>query len=169
MADSKEIVDEAPTGGKKKLIIIVAAGVLLMLLGAGGATFFLLGSEQDSADGETAAQEQTEEEQGDPVYHKLDPVFVVTLPPGGPAGMLQVAIEVMTRTPTAVDTLKANDPMIRHHLLNLLEQQQAQDLLTVGGKQQLQTGIHELLNTKLEELQEPGDIKGVFFTQFVMQ
>ena len=59
--------------------------------------------------------------------------------------------------------------MIRHHLLNLLEQRQAQELLTLDGKQALQVEVHELLNSKLGELEEPGQVKGVFFTQFVMQ
>jgi flagellar FliL protein len=83
--------------------------------------------------------------------------------------MLQVAIEVMTRTPSVVDTLKANDPMIRHHLLNLLEGQQSADLLTVEGKEGLQLAIHDLLAERLVALKEPGSVQGVFFTQFVMQ
>jgi flagellar FliL protein len=83
--------------------------------------------------------------------------------------MLQVAVEVMTRTPSVVDTLTANDPMIRHHLLNLLEQQQAAELLTREGREALQQAIHEVLSERLEALKEPGEIEGVFFTQFVMQ
>lgn len=168
MADEKDIAAEQQGGGKKKLIIIIAA-VLVLLLVTGAATFFLLGGGDEGAEGtqDRAAEQVVEEE--DPVYYKLDPPFIVNLPPGGPAGMLQIAIEVMTRTPTLVDTLKANDPMIRHHLLNLLEEQQAADLLTLDGKKGLQSAIHALLSGKLKELNEPGEIKGVFFTQLVLQ
>jgi len=169
MADENDIAVQEQGNGRKKLIAIVAAAVLL-LGGAGAAAFFLLGG---AADETTAAGEGGEqalaEEQGDPVYHRLDPPFVVNLPPGGPNKMLQLAIEVMTRNPTVIETLRTNNPMIRHHLLNLLEQQQAADLLTVEGRQGLQTALHELLSERLVELQEPGVIKGVFFTQFVMQ
>lgn len=170
MADEKDIAGEAQGGGRKKLIIIIAAAVVL-LLGAGGAAFFLLGGEEDEApaDGTVAEEQVPVVEEGDPAYHRFDPPFVVNLPPGGPAEMLQVALEVMTRVPTVVDTLKNNDPMIRHHLLNLLESQQSAELMTLEGKQALQVAIHELLDAKLKELHEPGTIKGVFFTQFVMQ
>jgi flagellar FliL protein len=164
MADEQDITTEEKGGGRKKLIIIIAVAVVL-LLSAGAAAYLLLGSE---AEGEQQAQEP-EVEEGDPVYHKLAPEFIVTLPPGGPAGVLQVSIEVMSRTPGVPEALAANDPMIRHHLLNLLETQQAAELLTVEGKEALQAAIHELLSDKLKELGEPGEIKGVFFTQFVMQ
>ena len=170
MADEKDIAGDAPGGGRKKRIIIIAAAVLLLTLAAGAAAYFVLGgTEQAGAEGEADATEVAEAEKGDPLYLKLDPTFVVNLPPGGPAKMLQVAIQVMTYNPTVADTLHANDPMIRHHLLNLLEQQQAADLMTLQGKESLQAAIHELLDSKLEELKAPGQIKGVFFTQFVMQ
>ena len=169
MADEKDIAGEGEGqgGGRKKLIIIAAAAVLL--LGAGGAAFFLLGGEEVPADGVVVEEQAPVAEDGEPAYHKFDPPFVVNLVPGGPAEMLQIAFEVMTRVPSVLDTLKNNDPLIRHHLLNLLESQQSAELMTVDGKQALQAAIHELLNIQLKELHEPGTIKGVFFTQFVMQ
>jgi len=168
MADDKDIAEEEQGGGKKKLIIIIAAVVLLLIIG-GVAAFFLLGGEDETEEGQAEAEEAVQVEEGDPVYHELDPVFVVNLPTGGSAGMLQIAIQVMTRTQSVIDTLSANDPMIRHHLLNLLEQQEADTLLTVEGKEALQAAILELLSEKLAGLKEPGEIKGVYFTQFVMQ
>jgi flagellar FliL protein len=168
MADEKDIAEDEPGGGGKKKLILIIVVALVLLLGAGAAAFVLLGGDEEPAADEKAGTEEPVEE-GDPVYHKLDPAFIVSLPAGGPAGMLQVAIEVMTRTPTVVDTLTANDPMIRHHLLNLLESQSAAELLTTEGKQALQAAISELLAQKLEELGEPGRINGVFFTQFVLQ
>ena len=169
MADDKDIAADGQGGGGKKKLIIIVGVVLLLLIGGGVAAFLMMGGDEEGADGETAKAEEVAVEEGDPLYHKLDPTFVVNLPPGGPAGMMQIAIEVMTRTPSVVATLVANDPMIRHHVLNLLESQQAADLLTTEGKQALQTAINDLLSQKLEELEEPGKIKGVFFTQFVLQ
>lgn len=169
MADEDEIAGQEQSGGGKKLILIIVV-IAVLLLGAGAAAYFLLGAAEDeTAAAGTDSAEAVAAEEGEPLYYKLDPTFVVNLPPGGPNKMLQVAIEVMTRTPTVIETLTVNNPMIRHHLLNLLEQQQAADLLTVEGKQSLQMALHELLSEKLVELKEPGVIKGVFFTQFVMQ
>ena len=166
MANNTDIAEEQQGGGKKKLIIIILVA-LVLLLGAGAAAFFLLGGDQGSTDG--SAQQEDEVEKGDPVYHKFEPAFVVHLTPGGSVKMLQIAIEVMTRTPTVIETLKRNDPMIRHHMLNLLEQQQAADLMTIEGREALQQSVHDMLGEKLKTFKEPGQIEGVFFTQFVMQ
>jgi flagellar FliL protein len=100
---------------------------------------------------------------------RLFSAFVVNLPPGGSVKVLQISIEVMTRMPTVIETLQANEPMVRHYVLNLLEQQQAADLMTVEGREALQQGILDLLAEKLNSLKEPGAVEGVFFTQFVMQ
>ena len=169
MADEKDIAEEPQGGGKKKLIIIIVVA-LVLLLGAGVAAFALLGGDEVGATADGTVEEKTAAvEKGDPLYLKLDPTFVVNLPAGGAAKMLQIAIEVLTRDPTLVETIKANDPMIRHHLLNLLEQQRAAELMTVEGREALQQAIHELLSGQLAALKEPGEIEGVFFTQFVMQ
>ncbi|MCB1723680.1 MAG: flagellar basal body-associated FliL family protein [Gammaproteobacteria bacterium] len=169
MPDDKDIAEGGQGGGKKKLIVIVAI-VAVLLIGGGTAAFFLLGGDEEAvADGDAPPVEEQAVEQVDPVYHKLDPEFVVNLPPGGPAGMLQIAVEVMTQNPTVVETLKKNDPMIRHHIINLLEEQDAAKLLTLDGKKALQAAISELLAGKLKELNESGEIRGVFFTQFVLQ
>ncbi len=171
MADEKDIAgEEQAPGGKKKLIIIIAAVVVLLLVG-GGAAFFLLGGEEEGE--ETAATEEAGEapaaEEGPALYHKLDPPFVVNLPPGGHAGMLQIAIEIRTHHQSVVDTLTTNDPMIRHNLLNLLEEQQADALLKPEGVTALQEAVQTNLGEQLKELKEPGEIKGVYFTRFVMQ
>jgi flagellar FliL protein len=170
MADEKDIADDEQGGGGKKKLFIIIGIVAVLLIGGAVAAFLMMGGDDEAAtEGEEAAAEEVAVEEGEPEYHKFDPPFVVNLPPGGPAGMLQVAIEVMTRTPSVITTLEANDPMIRHHLLNLLESQPADGLLTTGGKEALQAAISDLLAQKLEELKEPGEIKGVFFTQFVLQ
>jgi len=169
MAEDKDIAEAQQGGGKKKLIIIIVVA-LVLLMGAGAATFVLLGGGEPESAADGASKEETAAvEKEDPVYLRLDPAFVVNLPGGASVKMLQIAIEVMTRTPSLAETLKANDPMIRHHLLNLLEQQQAADLMTVEGREGLQQAVLDLLSEKLKSLNEPGQIEGVFFTQFVMQ
>lgn len=171
MADEKDIAEDAPTGGKKnktKLVIIVG-GALVVLMGSVGAALFLLGGAGGPGTGAAEGDPAEVVEEGDPQYHKLAPTFVVNLPPGGSAKMLQLSLEIMTYEPSVIETLNANDPMIRHHLINLLEEQQAARLMTLAGKEGLQQAIHDLLTEQLTALKEPGRIKGVFFTQFVMQ
>jgi flagellar FliL protein len=171
--DDKDIEgEEGGGGGKKKLILIV--GLVLLLLGGGGAAFFLMGGEESPEDGEAA---QAEEEQpkpeaapeGEPIYVAMEPKFIVNLPPGGPAKMLQIAVTVFTRQQPVADFITANDPMLRHHLNNLFESQSSAELLTLEGKQKLQQAVLELLQNKMEEMDQPGKIKGVYFTEFVLQ
>lgn len=162
--DEKDIAEDG--GGKTKKLIIIGAAALVLLVGIGVAVLLLLGGDDAGEDGDEVAPAI---EESDPVYVKLDPVFVVNLPPGGPADMLQIAIQVMTRHPSVVDTLRENDPVIRHHLLNLLEQQDGDRLLTVEGKEALQTAVRDLLGEQLAALEEPGQVANVYFTQFVMQ
>ena len=50
-----------------------------------------------------------------------------------------------------------------------LEEQQAARLMTVEGKEALQKAIHDLLDERIKALNGSGEIKGVYFTQFVMQ
>jgi flagellar FliL protein len=170
MADEKDIAEDLPQGaGRKKLIILIAGVVLLLLVGGVAAYLLVSGDEDATAEGAGAEDTQAVAEQGDPEYYRLDPTFIVNLAPGGPARMLQVAIEVLTYQSSVIAALQANDPMIRHHLLNLLERQQAADLMTAAGKEALQQAIHELLSERLAALNAEGEIKGVFFTQFVMQ
>lgn len=171
--DNKDIEgdEEESGGGKKKLILIIVGAVLLLAIG-GGIAFFLMGGEEEAAqdqNGEEVAEEAAVLEEGEPTYVEMEPQFVVNLPEGGPAKMLQLGLTVYTRHLEVSDWLTTNDPMLRHHLIELLEQQDAATLLTVEGKQALQTAITELLSSKMEEMKQPGEIKGVFFTEFVLQ
>ncbi len=156
-------------GNKKMLIIIIAVSVLMMLIGA-GATVFLMGSDEDEG-GDEASSEQVAEgpEEGDPIYVSMKPAFVVNLPPGGPAGMLQVAVTVYTRQQEVADFIAANDPLLRHHLNNLFESRSSAELLTLEGKQALQQAVQDLFQEQMTAMQQAGNVKGVYFTQFVLQ
>ena len=170
--DEKDIEgEEGGGGGKKKLIIIIAAVVLL--LGGGGAAFFLMGGDDKPADEAAAKAEETAKakppEEGDPIYLDLKPKFIINLPPGGPAKMLQIAVTVYTRQQPVADFIKENDPMFRHYLNNLFESQSSKALLTLEGKQKLQQAVKELISKKLEEMDQQGKIKDVYFTEFVLQ
>jgi flagellar protein FliL len=173
MADDKDIEGEegGAGGGKKKLLLIVAV-VLVLLLGGGAAAFFMLGG-GDEGDGDAAA-DATEEaaapvEEGEPTYIEMKPVFVVNLPEGGPAGMLQLGLSIYTRNAEVKDYIANNDPMLRHYIIDLLEQQPSATLMTLKGKKKLQTAIQDLISAKLKEHKQPGEVKGVYFTQFVLQ
>jgi len=165
-----ENAESTEGGNKKMLIIIIAVSVLMMLIGAGAAVF-LLGSDDDAGGAEGNASEQVAEEpaEGDPIYINMKPEFVVNLPPGGPAGMLQVAVTVYTRQQAVADFIAANDPLLRHHLNNLFESRPSAELLTLEGKQALQQAVQDLFQEQMAAMEQAGDVKGIYFTQFVLQ
>lgn len=168
MADAK--IDEdldlgIEKSSKKKLIIIIAAVLLLLIVGGVAGWFFLSGDE----DSEEATEETVVEETLPPIYHALDPQFVVNLPPGGKAKMLQAGVQVMTRNAETVEFLKSNDPMIRHNLLNLFGEQEASSMSDRAGKEALQGKVLEILNKIIKDQSGPGEVEAVYFSSFVMQ
>jgi flagellar FliL protein len=161
-------IEQTEEGGRKKLILIGAIA-LVLLLGGGAAAYFVFGGSEESAEEAEQVAEPAEPE-GEPTYHKLDPVFVVNLPPGGRAKMLQVGLQVYTRDPALVEHLERHEPMLRHHLFDVLSVQRADDLFERSGRERLQAALEDELREKLREagVAEPR-IGAVYFTQFVLQ
>ncbi len=162
---------EQEGGSKKKLIIIITAAVLVLVLGGAAAWFFLSG-DGDGTDvdaSEDKRTQQADEEKLPPLYHTLQPVFVVNLPPGGDAKMLQIGVNIMVRQPELLDFLKLNDPMIRHQLLNIFSVQESAALRDRAGKEKLQAEVLAELQRIVKTNGGTGKIEGVYFSSFVMQ
>ncbi len=169
-SDDLDLGIEQEGGSKKKMLILIVVGVVILLGGGLGAGWFLFGGDT-GGDGneEAAAEEAVEEEKAPPVYQSLDPAFVVNLPPGGRAKMLQIGVDVMARDPALIEFLKHNDPMIRNHLLNLFGTQDGDVLRSREGKEKLQAEVLKTLNKIVQEQGGPGEVEAVYFTSFVMQ
>jgi len=167
--DDPDVEIEQTEGGGRKKLMLIGAIALVLLLGAGAAAYFVLaGPDEPPAEGEPVAEPP--EPEGEPTYHKLDPVFVVNLPPGGRAKMLQVGLQVYTRDPALVEHLERHEPMLRHHLFDVLSAQRADDLFERSGRERLQAALEDKLREKLREagVDKPR-ISAVYFTQFVLQ
>jgi flagellar FliL protein len=153
--------------------------LLVLILAGGGAWFFLSGDDasapesaetKDSDDGnKTNGKEAEDEEKGPAMYHSLKPVFVVNLPPGSGAKMMQIGIDVMVRNPELMEFIKTNDPMIRHQLLNLFSTQDATKLRKRSGKEKLQEEVKKVIQQIVTDQGGPGSVEAVYFTGFVMQ
>ncbi|MEW8552541.1 MAG: flagellar basal body-associated FliL family protein [Candidatus Thiodiazotropha sp.] len=155
--------------GKSKLIIIIAI-VAVLLIGGGVAAYFLLMGGDEATDEGEAASEQTAEaevEQGPPQYIDMKPPFVVNLP--GKPSLLQIGVSVRVRSDEMAEFIKHNDPMIRHNLLNLLSGADAKALKARATKEALQSEMLQELNRVVTELQGPGEVEALYFTNFVMQ
>ncbi len=178
LEEDLDLGEEKEGGSKKKLIIIGGAVLLVLILGGAGAWFFMSGD--DAAAPETAQAEENGGEQtdggknadaakGPAMYHSLAPVFVVNLPPGTGAKMMQVGIDVMVRSPELLEIIKTNDPMVRHQLLNLFSSQDASSLRKRSGKEKLQAEVKAAIQKVVTDQGGSGDIEAVYFTSFVLQ
>ncbi len=177
MAENEDLdLGEEGKGSKKKLIIIIVLALVLLGGGGGAAWFFLMGDEPPPQGEQATARKDAGEEDGEaedenapPIYHQFKPVFVVSLPPGGKQKMLQLELQVLTHQAKVDDFLTTNDPMVRHHILNLLSEQTGEMLDGAEGKQRLRQAIIDKIKQLMKENGKRGEVDNVFFSQFVLQ
>lgn len=164
--ESEELDLGEEKSGKSKLIIIIAI-VAVVLIGGGVAAFFLLSGDEEAEAEEATAEEQVEEVKGPAQYLDFKPPFVVNMP--GKPSLLQIGVSIRVYSEPMAEFIRHNDPMIRHHLLNLLSAKDAKSLKTREAKDALQDEMLQALNQVVKELEGPGEVDGIFFTSFVMQ
>jgi flagellar FliL protein len=151
-----------------KKFIIIGAIVAVLLIGGGVAAYFLLSGDEEPESEEVSVEETAvEEEKGPAQYHQMEPPFTINL--SGRPRLMQIGLSVRVHSAEMVEFLKHNDPMIRHHLLNLIQASDAKALKERAGKEALQQQLRDELNRIAEELSGPGEVDAVFFTSFVMQ
>ena len=161
-------------GGKLKLIIMIIVGVLLVAGLSVGGTWFLLKDklaepETPGIDEISMEQPSMSAEQGEAIYHAMQPAFIVNYNVGGKSRYLQIELSVLTRDPAAVDVLILHNPLIRNNLLDVFSKQDVMALATVEGKEKLANDLTKAIQTILEsEMGRPG-IESVLYRSFIMQ
>lgn len=168
---------EAPAkqGPSKLIIIVIGVLALLVLVLGGGVAYFFLVKGGDSAEGTAQVQAQPFNPDMDEKGNLLPPIYIEMKPPllanltKGRYKMLQTSLQIMTRQQTMQDFFKNNDPMIRHHVLNILNTQDGDQLLTREGKEQLLSQIQAKLVELAQQAAVPGTLAGVYFTKFTME
>ena len=191
MATDDDKVDdlEEPAGKPKKdrsgliKIILIVVGALAFLGVNAGITFMLTKSattqapapagEEAAAEGaegeQSAAAEEEEEGDGQPAYFKFDPAFIVNFQAGQDLRFLQVTVEVMTRSPSALKALEEHMPIIRNNLIVLFSSQDFTTISTRVGKERIRAQVlSEIQKILREKIGKPG-VEEVYFTTFVMQ
>jgi flagellar FliL protein len=154
-----------------KKIIIIAVAVLLLALTAGGAAFFMLGSEADVSSGELAGADAAAAAipSKPPIYHGLDPDFVVAFQNPKKVRFLKASLEVMVYDPDVIDDIKLHMPVIRDAILLLFSAQDEDSLMSIEGKEAFRAQILEKIRSTLERLTGNPGVEAVYFSNFVMQ
>ena len=167
--DDLDLGEERPS--KKKLLIIIAL-IVFLLIGGGLAAYFILftGTDENATEeqgDEDSQADKSETAKGPALYVKMEPVFVINLP--GQPSLLQVGVSVRVSSDQMVEFVKHNDPMLRHHLINLLQNKDAASLHDRSAKDALQAEMLAEVNRIVTELSGPGQVDALYFTSFVMQ
>jgi flagellar FliL protein len=154
-----------PTTQKKRPVLVI----LLLLItvaacGAAGYSWWLL-KQQDKP----AASKQ-EQPPAAPVFMPLD-TFTVNLvtPDNNPDRVLYIGVTL--RLPDEVARRRLNDylPEVRSRLLMLLSRQEASQLGSEQGKQQLVAQIKDVLSPPLVKGQPKQVVSDVLFTAFILR
>lgn len=147
--------------------LLIAVVVAMAAAGAVAYFFFSTATEGEAVDGEAAAE--TPALPLPAAYLALDPAFVVNLEDPEVPHYLQVDMQVMSRDPVALETVRVHLPRVRNSLLMLFAQQKTSELASREGKEQLRiAALAEVQKVMQEETGQPV-VEAVYFTSFVMQ
>ncbi|MBT8434518.1 MAG: flagellar basal body-associated FliL family protein [Gammaproteobacteria bacterium] len=183
MADEAEN-EKAEVKQKKSLstmTIVILAVVLASMISGGvvGLTIFLLADDSQqpaaSANANDAGTDEEEdgageeEDKGPPIYHRLDPKFVVTFRDQRNARFMQFTVQIMTRDENVISQIKEHNPAIRSNLLLLFNNKTSELMSSREGKEQLLREIAEDINASLEELADTSGVEAAYFESFLIQ
>ncbi len=182
MADEAEN-EEAKANEKKPMStmkIVILAVVLASIISGGvvGLTMFLLADDSQlpaasakAKDADTDDEEGEEEEavEGPPIYHRLDPKFVVSFRDQRNARFMQFTVQIMTRDKNVISQIKEHNPPIRSNLLLLFDNKTSDLMSSREGKEQLLLEITEDINASLEKLADASGVEAAYFESFLIQ
>ena len=177
MAEEKENTQEEEkeekkdSGGGNKLLLIVIVVLLLLLLIIGGlVAYFLLSSNNEDQPPQPEDQKKVEKKHKadsmaeiGPIY-PLDP-FIVNLVSSNADRYLKCKIDLELDSPELQQEVDKKLPAIRDLIIQILSSKTVEEIQTAKGKQKLK----EEIKRKINEILTTGEIKNVYFTEFVIQ
>jgi len=169
--ENKEVeeAEEKKSGGGSKLLLIVIIILLLLLLVIGGVVaYFLLSN--NNTDQQQPQQQKIEKKHKvsdladiGPIY-PLDP-FTVNLVSANADRYLKCKIDLELDSPDLQKEIDKKLPAIRDMIIQILSSKTVEEIQTAKGKEKLKEEIKRKINSILTT----GQIRNVYFTQFVIQ
>jgi len=153
------------SGGPKKLLWVMIILVLLSSAGAAAAIYMVLDDRDDTPED---AEEQAAEPQP-PVFLTIEPFTVNLADDRHGTRLLYTGITLRVENEETRELLEEHMPQVRSRLLTVLSGQEAGDLTSSEGKQQLARTINERLSEPFDENQPSLELREVLFTEFIVQ
>ncbi len=156
------------SGGKKKLLIIIIAVVLVLLIGVGAGLFFFLNKEK-------AAEKPSDPGMEVPVPElnkssDIGPMvdieeFIVNIISAESNHYVKASFTLELTNEMAKEEVSKRMPQIRDSILLLVGNKTYEELQDLQGKKQLKAELMSKLNAILQS----GNVKSIYFTDFVVQ
>ena len=167
MAEEKETQEVEEKSGGNKLLLIVIIVLLLLLLVIGGlvAYFLLSGNDEEEQPPQKIEKKHKVDSMTEigPIY-PLDP-FIVNLVSANANRYLKCKIDLELDSPELQQEIDKKLPAIRDLIIQILSSKSVEEIQTAKGKQKLK----EEIKRKINEILTTGEIRNVYFTEFVIQ
>ncbi|THB72582.1 MAG: flagellar basal body protein FliL [Desulfobulbaceae bacterium] len=170
MAEKAPKTNEAPAesgSSKKKLFIIIGAVALLVLIGGGVAGYFLLKNdpkpEEEDPGLEVPVPEINQQAEIGPMVDINE--FIVNIISEENSHYVKAALTLELSDELAKEELVKRMPQVRDAILLLVGNKTFDELQDLQGKKQLKA---ELLS-KLNAILQTGQVRSIYFTDFVVQ
>ncbi|WP_456479992.1 flagellar basal body-associated protein FliL [Nautilia sp.] len=167
--ENKDVQEEKKEGGSSKLLLIVIIVLLLILLIVGGlVAYFLLSGDEQPADQQEPQKIEKKKKiekmtEIGPIY-PLDQ-FIVNLVSNNANRYLKCKIDLELDSPDLQQEVDKKLPAIRDLIIRILSSKTVEEIQTAKGKEKLK----EEIKRKLNEILTTGEIRHVYFTEFVIQ
>ncbi len=167
----EEEVVEKKSGGNMVLILIVVLLVVL-LVGGGLAAFFLMGSDEEMAPQQTTqttkAKKSSSKRSTD--YLTIGPMypmsqFIVNLLSEGGSKYLKVSLDIELDQAELAAEMDLKKSLVRDIVIRSLSSKTFEEVSTMKGKDRLKDEVVSKINDVLAD----GQVKNIFFTDFVVQ
>jgi len=173
---AKQEVAVESKGGSNKVMILLMAVMLLVLIGGGIAAYMMLNGDDEVIESANSAKQakvvhsanKTTARDSDftevgPMY-ALDK-FIVNLASDGGSRYLRCAVNLELSSEEFQAEVDKKKPLIRDIIIKVLSAKSYEEISTIRGKESLKD---EMVN-ELNKIFTDGNIKNVFFTEFVVQ
>lgn len=180
--ESKEETKEESKKSNKMLMIIIIVVLLLIIIGGGVVAYLLMGEdEQESAAQQQQSAPQVQQKSApksrasaeDMNSRKLSEIgilypldtFTVNLKSDAGRRYLKATISLELNGEELSIELDKKSPVIRDRIIRILTSKTLEEISSKKGKQKVSEQIIDTLNSMISD----GSVKGIYFTEFVIQ
>ncbi|APX93241.1 flagellar basal body-associated protein FliL [Halomonas sp. 1513] len=156
------------SAGSRKPWWIIGLLIILFSMGSSAAMYFMM----DSRDGDATASAQTAVEEARapaPIFVDINPFTVNLQSRRYDHRLLYVGLSLRVGNETTRELIEEHMPQVRSRLLMLLSSQEAEELTSPEGKQQLSSEILALFDQPLTDPQPSLMVNDVLYTEFIVQ